>query len=105
VTLNQETHTGRKNFSMFSTHLYPPNVAKLPNCCNITLTVTVAVQSNVRNGRHHVGNDCLQGFNLLELLRPFVLLLGHGHCLVKNIKSIRELEMLEFEKWRTVSFI
>ena len=55
----------------------------------------VAMQNDVRNSRLHVGTDCLQWINILELLRPFVLLLRHGYCLVKNIKSIRELEMFK----------
>ena len=104
MTLNQEGHTGEK-VAIFSTQLYTPNVANLPNLCDITLTVTVAVQSDVRNSRRHVGNDCLQGFELLELLRPFVSLLRHGHCLVKNIKSIRELQTVKNKKRRTGSFI
>jgi len=97
--------TQGERISIFSTQLYPPNVANLPNLCDITLTVTVAVQSDVRNSRQHVGNDCLQGFELLELLRPFVSLLRHGHCLVKNIKSIRVIEMVKNKKWKTGSFI
>jgi len=55
----------------------------------------VAMQSDVRNSRRHVGTDCLQRINILELLLPFVLLLRHGYCLVKNIKSIRELVMFK----------
>ena len=35
---------------------------------------------------------------ILELLRPFVLLLRHGYCLLKNIKSKRELVMFEDNK-------
>jgi hypothetical protein len=97
-------HRG-ENMSIFSTSLYQPNVANLPNYCDITLTVTVSVKSDNGNSRWHVGNDCLQGFELLELIRPFVSLLRHGHCLVKNIKSIRKLEMLKNEKWKTGSFI
>jgi hypothetical protein len=34
----------------------------------------------------------------LEPHRPFVLLLRHGYCLVKNIKSIRELVMFKNEE-------
>jgi len=49
----------------------------------------VAMQSDVRNGRRHVGTDCLQRIKILEMLRPFVLLLRHEYCLEKNIKSIR----------------
>jgi len=85
----------RKYNLLFSTQFYPPNVANLPNYCNITLTVMVAMQSDVRNSRRHVGTDCLQRINILELLLPFVLLLRHGYCLVKNIKSIRELVMFK----------
>ena len=81
--------------SIFSTSLYQPNVANLPNYCDMTLTVTVSVENDIGNSRQHVGNDCLQGFEFLEQLRPFVSLLRHGHCLVKNIKSIRELGMLK----------
>ena len=104
MTQNQEGHTGEK-VSIFSTQIYTPNVANLPNCCDITITVTVAVQRDVRNRRRHVGNDCLQGFELLELLLPFVSLLRHGHYLVKKIKSIRELEMVKNKKWKTGSFL
>ena len=85
----------RKYSSLFSIQLYPFNVASLPNCCNITLTVLAAMQNDFRNSRLHVGTDCLQRINILELLRPFVLLLRHGYCLVKNIKSIRELVMFK----------
>jgi hypothetical protein len=49
------------------------------------------MQSDVRNSKRHVGTDRLQRIEILELLRPFVLLLRHGYCVVKNIKSIREL--------------
>jgi hypothetical protein len=55
----------------------------------------VAMQSDVQHSKLHVGTDCLQQIKILELIRPFVLLLRHGYCLVKNIKSIRELEMLK----------
>jgi hypothetical protein len=48
----------RKHSSLFSTQLYTTNVANLRNCCNITLTVMVAMQSDVRNSRRHVGTDC-----------------------------------------------
>jgi len=63
----------RKYSSLFSTQLYPPNVANFLNCCNITLTVMVAMQSDVRNSRRRISTDCLQRINILELLRPFVL--------------------------------
>jgi hypothetical protein len=49
------------------------------------------MQNDVRNRRRHVGTDCMQLIRVLDVIRPFVLLLGHGYCLVKNIKSIREL--------------
>jgi len=55
----------------------------------------VAMQSGFRNSRRNVGSDCLQRINILELLLPFVLLFRHGYCLVKNIKSIRELLMFK----------
>jgi hypothetical protein len=51
----------------------------------------VAMQSDVRNSRRHVGTDWLQGIKILEVIRKFVLLLRHAYCLVKNIKSIREI--------------
>jgi hypothetical protein len=35
----------------------------------------------------------------LELLLPFVLLLRHGYCGLKNIKSIRGLVMFKGNKW------
>jgi hypothetical protein len=95
----------RKYSSLFSTQLYPINVANLPNCCNITLSVMVAMQSDVRNSRRHVGTDCLQRVKILELLRPFVLMLRHGYCLVKNIKSMRNLLMVRNKKWNSRSFI
>ena len=85
----------RKYSSLFFTQLYPLNVANLPSCCNITLKVNVAIQSDVRNGRRHVCSDCLQGIEILEVLRPFLLLLRHVYCFVKIIKSIRELVMLK----------
>ena len=91
--------------SIFSTQLYPTNVANLPNYCDITLTVKVSVKSVIGNSSRHVGYDCLQGLKLLEKLRPFVSLLRHGHCLVKIINSIRELGMLKNKKRKTGSFI
>ena len=33
----------------------------------------VAMQSDVRNSKRHVGTDCLQRIEILEILRPFVL--------------------------------
>ena len=45
--------------TLFSTQPYPINVANLPNCYNITLTVMVGMQSLVRNSRRHVSDDCL----------------------------------------------
>jgi hypothetical protein len=81
----------RKYSSLFSTQLYPINVSNLPICYNITLTVMLAMQNDVRNRRRHVVTDCLQLIRVLDVILPFVLLLGHGYCLVKNIKSIREL--------------
>ena len=62
----------RKYSLLFSTQLYASNVANLPNCCNITLTVMVAMQSEVRNSRRCVDTDCLQRIKILEPLRPFV---------------------------------
>ena len=94
----------RKYSSLFSTQLYRLNVMNLSNCYYITLKVKVAIQSDVRNNRRHVGSDCLQRIKILKLFRPFVLLLRHGYCLVKNIKSTRELVMLKNKKWKTVSF-
>jgi hypothetical protein len=85
----------RKYSSLFSTQLYTPNVANHQNCCNITLTVIVAMQSDVRNSRRHVDTDCLQGIKRLELLLPVVLLLRHECCLVKEIKSISEPIMIK----------
>jgi hypothetical protein len=64
----------------------------------------VAMQSDVRNGRRHVVIDCLQRIKLLELLGPFVLLLRHGYCLEKNIKSVRELVMVRNKKRKSRSF-
>jgi len=58
----------------------------------------VAMQSDVRNSKRRTSTDCLQRINILELHRPFVLLLRHGYCLVKNIKSIRELVMFKNEE-------
>jgi len=65
----------------------------------------VAMQSEVRNRKRHVGTYCLQRINILELLRPFLLLLRHGYCLVWNVKSVRELVMFRNEKWNSRSFI
>jgi hypothetical protein len=65
----------------------------------------LALQSEVGNSRLLVCTDWLQQIRLLEVIRPFVLLLRHGYFLVKSIKSIRELEMLENKKRKTVSFI
>jgi hypothetical protein len=48
----------RKYRSTFSTQLYPISVANLPICCNITLTVMVAIQSNVQNSKLLVATDC-----------------------------------------------
>jgi len=67
--------------------------------------VKVAIQSDVRNNRRHVDSDCLRRIKVFEMLRPFVLLLRHGYCLVKKIKSTRELVMLKNKKWKTGSFI
>ena len=36
---------------------------------------------------------------ILELLRPFVFLLRHGYCVLKNIKSIIGLVMSKGNKW------
>jgi hypothetical protein len=79
----------RKYSSLFPTQLYRTNVANLPNCCNITLTVMASMESDVRKSRRHVGTDCLQRIKILEVIRPFVLLFCHAYCLVKNINSIR----------------
>jgi hypothetical protein len=95
----------RKYSSLFSTRLFPIYVANLPISCNITLTVMVAIQSNVRNSRRHVFTDFLQQINILELICPFVLLLRHGYCPVKKIKSIREIVMFRNREWKTGSFI
>jgi hypothetical protein len=65
----------------------------------------VAMQSDVRNSRRHVGTDCLQRIKILELLRPFVVLLRHGYCFVKNIQSVRELVMFKNKEWKTWSFV
>ena len=65
----------------------------------------VAMQNNVQNNRRHVGTDRLQRIKILEPLRPFVLVLRHGYCLVKNIKSIKELVMLKNKKCKTGSFV
>jgi hypothetical protein len=89
-----------KYSSLFSTQLYPINVANLPKCCNITLTVMVALQGDVRNSRRLF----LQRIIILEPISPFVLLLSHGYYLVKNIKSIRELVMVKNKKWNSRSF-
>jgi len=35
---------------------------------------------------------------ILELLRPFVLLLRHGYCLLKDIKSKREFVIFQDNK-------
>ena len=105
VTLNQEDHTVVNTFNLFSTQLYPPNVANIPNCCKITLTVIVVVQSDVRNNRRHFRTECLQRISMLEQLRPIVLLLRHGYYLVKNIESRRELVNFMSEKWKSGSFI
>jgi hypothetical protein len=94
----------RKYSSLFSTQLHPKNVANLPNCCNIILSVMVAMHSDVRNSSRHVCTECLQRVKILEVIRPFVLLLLHGYCLVKNIKSIRELVMVRNKKWNSRSF-
>jgi hypothetical protein len=95
----------RKYSSLFSTQLYRTNVANLPNWCNIFLTVMLSVQSDVRNIMRHVVTDCLKRIKILELLRPFVLLLRHEYCLVKNIKSMRELVMVRNKKRNSRSFM
>jgi hypothetical protein len=61
--------------------------------------------SDDRNSRRHVGTDWWQRIEIVEMLRPFVLLLRHRYCPVKNIKSIRELVMFRNEKWNSRSFI
>jgi hypothetical protein len=94
-----------KYSSLFSAQLFPINVANLPISCIITLTVMVAIQSNVRNSRLHVVTDFLQQINILELICSFVLLLRRGYCPVKKIKSIRELVMFRNKEWKTGSFI
>jgi hypothetical protein len=76
--LSKPIEPNRTNYkSLFSTKLYPINVANLSNCCNITLTVMVATQSDVRSSSRHVGTDCVQRFRMLEFLRSFVVLLRH----------------------------
>jgi hypothetical protein len=57
----------RRNYSsLFSTQLYPINVANFPNCCNITQTFMVASENDVRQSRRHAGNDCLQRIRILN---------------------------------------
>lgn len=95
----------RKYSSLFSTQLYPINVANPPNCCKITQTVMVAMQCDVRNSRQQLGTNCLEWIKILELILPFDFLLCHGYCLIKNTKSIRQLLMIRNEKWNSRSFI
>jgi hypothetical protein len=64
----------------------------------------IAMQSDVRNSRRHLVTDYLQRVKILELLRRFVLLLRQWYCLVKNIKSIRELLLVKNKKWNSRSF-
>ena len=42
-------------------------------------------------------------YQILELLRQFLLLLLHGYYLLKNIKSIRKLVMFQDNKWNSRS--
>jgi len=48
---------------------------------------------------------CLQQIKVMEVIRPFILLLRHGYRLNNNIKSIRELIMFKDKKWNTRSFM
>ena len=51
----------------------------------------IATQGDVQHSKLHVGSDCLQRIGALDVIRPFVLLLRHGVCLLKIIKSVGEL--------------
>jgi hypothetical protein len=95
----------RKNVNYFSAQIYLISVSKLPSFCNDTLTFMIATARRCSTRKLHVGTDCLQQIRLLEVIGPFVLLLRHGYCLLKNIKSLRGVVMLKDKKWNSRSFI
>jgi len=97
--------TGETTSFIFVQKMYLNNIANPSKFCNETRTVMIAKARRYSTRNLHVGTDCLQQIRVLELIRPFVLLLRHGYCLVKNIKSIRELVMFKDKKWCSRSFI
>ena len=97
--------TAEKTSITFSSKFYLFSDYNLPQFCNETQTVMIATARRRSSRKLHIGTDCLQQMRLLEVIRPFVFLLRHGYCLIKYIKSIRELVMCRNEKWNTRSFI
>ena len=97
--------TGEKNITCFSAQIYLINVANLMRFCNETLTVVIATARRCSTSKLHVGTDCLQQIGVMDVIRPFVLLLRHNYCLLQNIKSIRDPEMWKIKNWNARSFI
>ena len=93
------------NISLFSAHLYPTNVAKLPKCRTITLTVMVARQNDFRKEGVMLVPSAYSGSKYWNCSVHLFLLLRHGYCLEKYIKSIRKRIMLRNKKWNTMYFI
>ena len=78
----------RNNINYFSVQIYLISVAKLQQFCILTLIIMIATVRRCSTCKLHVCTYCLQQIAVQEVIRPFVLLLRHGYCLVKNIKSI-----------------
>jgi hypothetical protein len=89
----------KKNINYFSAKIYLISVANMASFGNETQTVKVVTARRCSTRKLHVGTDCLQQIRLLEVIAPFVLLLCHAFCLLKNIKSIRELVTFQDKKW------
>jgi hypothetical protein len=86
----------------FSAQIYLVNVVNLLQFCKEALTVMLATARRCSTRKLHVGTDCLQQMRVLEVIRPFVLLLRQGYCLLKNIKSIRKFVIFKnkgMEHW------
>ena len=87
-------HTGGEK-QLFFAKIYLFYVANLPKFCNVTLTVMLARARLCSTQQAACWYRLLTADQVLEVIRPFVLLLRHGYCLLQNIKSIRGLEIFQ----------
>ena len=55
----------------------------------------IAAAKRCSTHKLRVGTECLPQIRVLEVIRPFVLLLRQVYCLLKNMKSIRELVLFK----------